>query len=151
MYQFGKSSQERLDTCHPDLRLILSEAIKVSPVDFGISEGVRSVQKQLDYFLHGKSRLDPRNPEQAKKAKHLPGPDGLSTAADFYAYVPGRNDLAYDFNHLSLVAGVVLSTAKRLKNEGKVTHGIRWGGNWDMDGQIITDQTFNDLPHVELV
>ena len=65
--------------------------------------------------------------------------------------MPGRNDLAYDFNHLSLIAGVVMSTAKRLKNEGKVTHGIRWGGNWDMDGQIITDQTFNDLPHVELV
>lgn len=151
MFQFGKSSQERIETCHPDLRLILREAIAVSPVDFGISEGVRSVDKQLQYYLDGKSRIDPRIPAQAKKAKHLPNEYGLSMAADFYAYVAGKNSLAYDFNHLCLIAGVIIATAKRLKAEGRIIHDLRWGGNWDGDGEIITDQTFNDLPHVELV
>ena len=151
MYQFGRSSRERLETCKADLRLILTEALKVSPIDFGISEGVRSFQAQLDYFLHGKSRLDPRDQEQAKKCKHLPDLDGLSNAADVYAYVPGRNDLAFDFNHLCVIAGVIIATANRLKSEGKVSTSIRWGGNWDGDGQVITDQTFNDLPHFELI
>lgn len=28
---------------------------------------------------------------------------------------------------------------------------IRWGGNWDMDGEPVTDQNFQDLVHFELV
>jgi hypothetical protein len=28
---------------------------------------------------------------------------------------------------------------------------IRWGGNWDMDGEPITDQDFQDLVHFELI
>ena len=106
MYQLGRSSRERLETCKADLRLIIAEALAVSPVDFGVSEGVRSFDAQLAYFLEGKSRLDPRVPEQAKKCAHLPDDAGESKAVDLYAYVPGRNDLAYDFNHLCLIAGV---------------------------------------------
>jgi len=26
---------------------------------------------------------------------------------------------------------------------------IRWGGNWDMDGEPVTDQEFQDLVHYE--
>lgn len=150
-YQFGRSSRERLDTCHPDLRLIFTEALAHSPVDFGISEGVRSDEKQLEYFLSGKSRLDPRIPEQRAKCRHLPNENGLSMAVDAYAWVPGKQDLAYDMKHLSLIAGVVLSTASTLYNAGAITHRLRWGGNWDGDGEIVTDQTFNDLPHFELI
>jgi len=28
---------------------------------------------------------------------------------------------------------------------------LRWGGNWDMDGEPITDQDFQDLVHFEEV
>lgn len=150
-HQFGRSSRERLDTCHPDIILILTEALAHSPIDFGVSEGVRSEAKQLEYFLAGKSRLDPRNPDQRDKCRHLPNDDGVSMAVDVYAWVHGKQELSYDFNHLSLIAGVILSTASTLYNAGAVSHRLRWGGNWDSDGEIITDQSFNDLPHFELV
>lgn len=150
-YRFGSSSVGRLNTCHPDLRLILNESIAHSPVDFGVSEGLRSEAKQLEYFLAGKSRLDPRIPEQRDKCKHLPNDGGVSMAVDVYAWVAGKQDLAYDFSHLSLIAGVILSTASTLYAAGAVSHRLRWGGNWDGDGEIVTDQSFNDLPHFELV
>lgn len=151
MFKFGAASDQRLNTCHADLQLIMREAIKVSPIDFGISEGLRADAQQLQYFLDGKSRLDPRVPSQRALARHLPNEDGVSMAADVYAYVPNRKDLAYDYNHLCCIAGVILSTAERLFDEGRIAHKVRWGGNWDMDGQIITDQKFNDLPHFELI
>ncbi len=28
---------------------------------------------------------------------------------------------------------------------------IRWGGNWDQDGEPVTDQDFQDLMHYEIV
>jgi peptidoglycan L-alanyl-D-glutamate endopeptidase CwlK len=34
--------------------------------------------------------------------------------------------------------------------EGKISHAIRWGGDWDSD-DIFDDQNFDDLPHFELV
>jgi peptidoglycan L-alanyl-D-glutamate endopeptidase CwlK len=27
---------------------------------------------------------------------------------------------------------------------------LRWGGNWDRDGEPVTDQDFQDLVHFEL-
>jgi peptidoglycan L-alanyl-D-glutamate endopeptidase CwlK len=37
-----------------------------------------------------------------------------------------------------------------LKNDGKMTHDVRYGGDWDGD-KDINDQTFNDTVHFELV
>jgi peptidoglycan L-alanyl-D-glutamate endopeptidase CwlK len=150
-FSFGKASTERLNTCHPDLRLIAREALQYSQVDFGISEGVRTDDKQLEYFLARKAKLDPRVPEQRAKARHLANEHGLSDAFDFYAFVPGKPSLAFDFNHLCMIAGVLVSTANRLLAEGRIGSRVRWGGNWDGDGEIITDQTFNDLPHLERI
>ena len=67
-YQYGRRSREQLATCHDDLQKIMHLTLAWSIVDFGIVQGVRAVQEQLQLFLAGKSRLDPRDPEQAKKA-----------------------------------------------------------------------------------
>jgi len=147
MFTFGSRSLEELGTCHPDLRIIADEALIVSPIDWGISDGGRTFDEQLKYFLKGASTLDPRIPEKRKKANHLKTP---SMAFDFYAYVPGKRELAYDLSHLCLIAGVIISTANRLYAEGKISHLVRWGGNWDRDGEILTDQSFDDSPHIEL-
>jgi hypothetical protein len=48
-------------------------------------------------------------------------------------------------------AGYVMGIASRLKEEGKITHGIRWGGSWDGLGELNTDGMLNDLVHFELV
>lgn len=147
MYSFGSTSEEKLKNCHKDLQLIFRLAIKRSKIDFGISEGHRSIQKQLQYFNEGKSKVD----GVKVKGKHnfLP-----SEAVDIYAYHPDletRRKLAYDKSHLSYIAGVVDSCAEELFAKSEITHKIRWGANWDSDGVIDYDQNFDDFPHFELL
>ena len=110
-YVFGKRSKEKLAQCHADLQLIANEALKVSRMDFGISEGHRTIEKQQEYFHAGKSKVD-----------------GIK--------IKEKN------NYQPTVAFMI--------NEGKITHRLRWGFNWDMDGEIGTDQRFQDMPHFEL-
>jgi len=47
--------------------------------------------------------------------------------------------------------GYVMGIAQRLKDEGKMTHGIRWGGSWDGTGKLNTVGMLNDLVHFELL
>lgn len=142
-YVFGKRSKEKLSQCHPDLQLIAEEALKVSSMDFGVSEGHRSLEKQMEYFNSGRSKVDGIK----IKGKHNYQP---SLAFDIYAYISGKPKLAYNTSNLAYLGGVITATAKRLLNEGKITHRLRWGFNWDMDGEIGTDQRFQDMPHFEL-
>lgn len=142
MYKFGMVSRKKLDSCHEDLQLIIQEALKLSDVDFGISEGHRDVATQQMYFRQGKSKID----GVTKLGKHNVMP---SEAVDIYGYVNGR--ATYNVQTLAYIAGVVTAAAKVLYEQGKVNYIIRWGGNWDRDGEIITDQNFDDLPHFELV
>ena len=139
-YKFSKRSLAQLATCHPDLQRILTEALKVSDIDFGISEGHRPAAKQKEYFDAGKSKID----GVKKKSKHNLTP---SMAADTYAYVGG---VSYKQKDIIFLAGVVTATANSLFAQGEITHKVRWGGNWDRDGEIITDQNFQDLVHFEL-
>ena len=140
---FGNRSKENLATCHEDLKLIANEAIKITPIDFGVSEGYRSVKRQKQLFDEGKSKIDGIN----RKGKHNYNP---SLAFDIYIYVKGKKSLAYDEKHLTFVAGILIAVAKRLYSDGKISHILRYGGNWDGDGELIYDQSFQDLPHFEL-
>ena len=68
---------------------------------------------------------------------------------DIYPYFD--NGAKWDNEHLSYLAGLIHGVTEMLLVEGKITHKIRWGGNWDMDGVILIDQTFDDRPHFELI
>lgn len=153
MNEFSPKSMAQVLTCHKDLQVVLNEAIRRSPVDFGVSQGRRSIEEQREHFRAKRSRLNPDDPEQLKRAMHLRNP---SMAADIYVNVlakawPKGKDLAYETSHLSLVAGVILSVANELFERRLIKHRVRWGGDWDQDGCIIVDQDFDDLPHFELV
>lgn len=142
-FSFGKRSLDNLATCHEDLQIIAEESIINSQIDFGISEGYRSVERQKELYDKQLSKIDGIN----KKGKHNYSP---SLAFDIYAYVSGKRNLAYDEKHLCLIAGTIIATANRLFRDGSISHVIRWGGNWDGDGEIVYDQGFVDLPHFEL-
>lgn len=139
---FGQRSIEQLSTCHKDLQMIMYEAINFTNVDFGISEGQRSTQKQRKYFDEGKSKID----GIIKKGKHNYVP---SLAADIYVYIDGK--AVWRNEDLSYVAGIIYACAEMLYDRGEIDHKIRWGGNWDMDGTILVDQSFDDRPHFELI
>lgn len=146
-FRFGKTSKTRLATCHNDLQKVLQLAISRSRIDFGISEGHRSLKRQKQLFDEGRSKIDGIK----KKGKHNYHP---SLAADIYIYHPDpevRSKLLYDKPSLCYIAGVIISCAGELLEKDEISHSIRWGGNWDRDGIILQDQSFDDLPHFELV
>lgn len=146
-YKFGNTSTRKLSTCHPDLVQIHQLAISRSRIDYGISEGHRSLERQKELFDQGRSKIDGIN----RKGKHNFKP---SLATDIYIYHPDpetRQKLAYDPGSLCYVAGVILSCTAELLEQQKISHSIRWGGNWDKDGVILMDQSFDDLPHFELI
>ena len=142
MTNFGKTSLDRLSTCHPDLQLIMTEALSISNVNFGIAEGHRSIEKQQQYFKEKKSKID----GVTRKGKHNYSP---SLAVDIYPYFEGKAQ--WDNEHLSYLSGVIHAVSEMLFKEGRTSHKVRWGGNWDSDGIILLDQSFDDRPHFELV
>jgi peptidoglycan L-alanyl-D-glutamate endopeptidase CwlK len=100
------------------------------------------IEKQHQYFKEGKSKID----GVTKKGKHNYIP---SLAVDIYPYFD--NGAKWDNEHLSYLSGIIHAVSEMLFASGKITHKIRWGGNWDMDGIILIDQSFDDRPHFELV
>lgn len=141
-YSFGQMSLSKLNSCHKDLQLIMLDAISQSKVDFGISEGKRSLPKQQELYKKGLSRIDGIN----KRGKHNMTP---SMAVDIYAWVQGKGN--WDDAHLGYLAGVILRSADDLYGEGRIDHKVRWGGDWDGDGIIALDHSLKDLPHFELI
>jgi hypothetical protein len=154
-FNYGKRSQGNLETCHPDLRLVAETALKLSQVDITITEGERTSERQQMLFDTGKSKVNPKKytPEVLiTKGKHITNEfRTLSDAFDFIAAVPGKPKLAYDKGHLMYLVGVFTAVGEMLFQQGKITHKIRSGSNWDMDGELQYDQNFFDAPHIELI
>lgn len=148
-YTYSQVSRKRLDTAHNDLQRVFELALERSHVDFGIAQGERTVEQQQQYFDEGKSKVNPRAYETLEellsKGKHIVDGDirKKSEAVDVYAYYNGKAQ--WDKEHLCYIAGVVMSCAIELGID------LRWGGNWDSDGVVISDQSFQDLPHFELL
>jgi peptidoglycan LD-endopeptidase CwlK len=139
--KFSSTSKERLATCHEDLQKIMNMAIKYTTIDFGIAEGHRSVDRQYKMYKAGKSKIDGKK----RKGKHNYNP---SLAVDIYAYVNGK--AKWTKADLMYLLGVIETCAKILKENGEIAHDLRLGANWDGDGEFLTDQSFDDLPHIEL-
>ena len=134
-YSFGSKSQLSLAGCHFSLQHIAREALAYGLMDFGVIEGYRPDNIQHKYFLDGSSRVDAGHP----KAMHNKRP---SMAMDCAPWINGQ--LSWNKLHCCVLAGIILAAA------AKLGHKLRWGGNWDMDGEPITDQEFQDLVHFEL-
>ena len=119
-------SHQRLDKAHPDLRKLLIEAAKKCPIDYEISETLRTKARQAELLKAGAS--------QTMRSRHLAHPsDGLSRAADIYCTVEGK--LRWDWPLYSKAAAHIKETAKSLGIS------IVWGGDW---------RTLRDGPHFEL-
>lgn len=133
-FRFGKTSQGKLYTVHPDLEIIMEDALDTGIMDFSIIEGHRSKVEQNRYYDLGKSRV------KFPDGKHNKIP---SKAVDTAPFINGK--VSWNKLHCCVLAGIILACAA--KREIK----LRWGGNWDMDSEPITDQDFQDLVHYELV
>ena len=156
-YRYGYKSLQQWRTLHPWLRLILLKLLAVH--DHSVNQGGRTPTEQQAFFDRGTSTLAPPN------GKHLMRPDVslqfqagelYSLAADITPYIKGRKLVTHEegfgpnqkaqFAYFLGLAKRIASTV--LRDTG---WGFRLGINWDMDAEILTDQTFQDWFHVELV
>jgi len=138
LYSFGKGSEKQLGTIHLDLEKVLRDALASDLMDMTVVEGRRTKESQNRLFDIGKSRL------RWPLGKHnVVEPAGLAKAVDVAPCVGGK--VSWKYLHCVHLAGIILMAA--------AARGIRlrWGGNWDMDGEPVTDQDFQDLVHFELV
>lgn len=131
---YGKTSKSKLNTVCTDLCAIMYDALDTGIMDISIIEGHRDKAEQNGYFDTGKSKV--RYPD----GKHNKAP---SEAVDAAPYINGK--VSWNKLHCCVLAGVILTCAVKLGIK------IRWGGNWDMDAEPITDQDFQDLVHYEVV
>jgi len=129
MAKFGKKSKERLATCHEDLQKVFNEVIKY--VDCSVLEGHRSEERQNKLFKEGRTKV------KYPKGRHNSSP---SRAVDVTPYPVDWDDR----ERQTLFAGFVLGIARSMDIR------LRWGGDWDMDFQVM-DNRFDDFPHFELI
>ncbi len=158
---FSKKSSQVLSELERDLVMILQWGLKYTPVDFGLNDGHRPPEKQFAYYKVGRKEKNgiwvKINPDKKETITNCDGYKILSKhnykpscAVDIKISVLGKPSLTYDMAHMSLVAGVLIAAAEFLYLEGNIIHKLRWGGNWDKDGEILFDQEFDDMPHFEL-
>lgn len=116
-FKLSKRSLQRLDGVHPTLVKVVGRAIELTKVDFGVTEGVRTLATQEKYVATGKS--------QTMKSKHLIQADGYGHAVDLVAYVGSK--VSWEVTLYDDIADAVAAAAR----EFDLT--IRWGAAWHID------------------
>lgn len=126
-YSLGAKSLSKLDGVHPDLVNVVKRAIEISDIDFTVTEGVRTMERQKELVAAGASKT--------LKGRHIPDNNqcGMSCAVDLAAMVAGKVDWSWPL--YSKIAAAMKSAAK------EIGVSIEWGGDW---------RTFKDGPHFQL-
>lgn len=119
-FTLSQRSRDRLKGVHPDLVKVIEMAIAKSPVDFMVTEGLRTRERQAQLVAKGASKT--------MNSRHITG-----HAVDIVPIVDG--EVRYDWPLYHKIAPVIKDCAKQLGVS------IVWGGDW---------RTFKDGPHFEL-
>ena len=147
-FTLSQRSLSRLDGVKPELVAVVERAIQITNVDFGVTEGLRSVETQRRYVDQGKS--------QTMNSKHITG-----DAVDLVAYIDGQ--VCWELNVYDNIADAMKQAAIE---EGVA---LRWGAAWNIpdirkwDGSMeaamnfyiderrrMGRRPFIDAPHFEL-
>lgn len=149
MYELSQRSLSRLEGVDERLVKVVCAAIKLSNVDFGVSEGLRSEERQKELVSKGASKT--------MKSKHLEG-----KAVDLVGYIGGQ--VSWEVTTYDDIADAVKQAAQE---EGVK---VRWGAAWHIDDiceyngtmeEAMNDyvdlrrsqgrRPFIDAPHFELM
>lgn len=119
-------SLQRLVGVHPELVRVVRAAIAITKGDFSVVEGVRTYDKQREYFRLGKSKT--------MRSKHLTG-----HAIDLMPYgdFDGDGDFegSWELAHFYPLNDAMQQAARDCGVK------ITWGGSW---------ASFVDAPHFEI-
>lgn len=113
-------SRKRLEGVHPDLVRVIEAADEMSPLEFIVTEGVRTLARQQQLIAAGASKT--------LESRHLTG-----HAVDLAVKVNG--EIRWDWPLYGRLADAVKEAAANLGVP------IEWGGDW---------RSFKDGPHFQL-
>ena len=119
-FRLSERSLRKLEGVHPDLVKIVKRAIEITEIDFAVTEGLRTKQRQEELVKAGASKT--------MKSRHLTG-----HAVDLAAVV--GSEIRWDWPLYAKIANAVKKAAYELDVP------IEWGGDW---------KTFKDGPHFQL-
>jgi peptidoglycan L-alanyl-D-glutamate endopeptidase CwlK len=123
-FQLSERSLGRLDGVDEKLVEVVKKAIELTKIDFGVTEGLRTIERQQELVAAGAS--------QTMASKHIEG-----QAVDLVAYIGSR--VSWELNLYDDIADAMKQAAK----EVGVT--LRWGAAWHKN---LTD---TDLTSAELM
>lgn len=131
MFSFSQRSKDKMKGVHPDLVKVMEEAIRTSPIDFAIIQGVRTQEEQDALYAQGRTKPGPVV-TWTRNSKHIPQKDGYGHAIDFAAFIDGK--ISWDEKHYPPIIKTILNAANELGV--KVISGSQW--------------KTPDFPHIEL-
>lgn len=119
-FTLSDRSKKRLQGVHPDLVRVVERAIELTPVDFVVTEGLRTKARQKELVAAGAS--------QTMNSRHITG-----HAVDLAALVGGK--VRWDWPLYSKLAEGMKTAAIELDIP------LEWGGDW---------KSLRDGPHFQL-
>jgi len=130
-YKLSSKSRMRLEGVNLDLIDVVEYAIEVTEVDFGVIQGLRTLEEQISLVAKGASIT--------MKSKHLEG-----NAVDLMAYINGRG--SWELNVYDEIADAMKTAAIKLDV------GVRWGAAWSVSDIRDWDGTMEEamLSYVDL-
>jgi peptidoglycan L-alanyl-D-glutamate endopeptidase CwlK len=119
-FVFGKQSEANLVGVNKALIKVARRALELSPVDFKITEGLRTIERQRQLVKEGKS--------QTMNSRHITG-----HALDVFALPTPAG--SWDMSYYRQIAAAFRQASDELQIP------VEWGGNWI---------TLKDGPHFQL-
>ena len=119
-FYLSMSSRAKLEGVNSKLQAIVYRAIEITTVDFVVTEGLRTKERQVKLVASGAS--------QTMNSRHLTG-----HAVDLAALIEG--EIHWDWPLYYKLADAMKMAAKDLKIP------LEWGGDW---------KEFKDGPHFQL-
>ena len=110
-FKLSRRSADNLIGVDPDLVAIVERAIRITKVDFAVTEGVRTAARQRELIAEGAS--------QVVDSAHLKG-----RAVDLVAFLGGR--ISWELNLYDNIADAMRQAAL------EVNIGLRWGAAWNV-------------------
>lgn len=119
-YSFSQRSTDKLKGVDVDLVSVVHRALELSEIDFAVTEGLRTKERQTELVKAGASKT--------MNSRHITG-----HAVDLAAVVGG--EVRWDWPLYEKIAKAMKQAAYELNIK------IEWGGDW---------KSFKDGPHFQL-
>ena len=122
-FKLSQRSLGRLEGVKPELVDVVKRAIELTTIDFGVTEGLRTEERQKELVAKGAS--------QTMKSKHLTG-----DAVDLVAYLGSQ--VQWEISCYDEIADAMKASAKELGVK------LGWGCAWHIDNIVDYEGTMEE-------